>query len=338
MMKTLPVILLKGFVLLPNQEVKIELNNELSRKIIMLSNKEFANEILVVSPKDALEETPDVSDLPKVVVYGLILSKMELPNGHLRVKILGQKRVKVKKYYNDSEDENILKCNWEEIKKSKIDMAMEGALKRKIHSLLKKYVSLNPSLSNMIFGLINNKQSLSEMTDVIVSFMSLSVEKKMYYMQEASSQKRGLALIEDLNYELEVLKYDQELNESLQKGLDESQKDFILREKLKEIKKALGEENEKKIEAVEWLDKLETLNLDVKTVTKIKREINKYEQMNDLSPDASFIRNYLETFFALPWHKFSYDENDLDRILNCLNKTHYGLMDVKNRIIEYCAV
>ena len=97
MMKTLPVILLKGFVLLPNEEVKIELNNELSRKIIMISGKSFANQVLIVSPKDALEETPEVSDLPKIVVYGFIESKMELPNGHLRVKILGKERIKIKK-------------------------------------------------------------------------------------------------------------------------------------------------------------------------------------------------------------------------------------------------
>ena len=338
MMKTLPVILLKEFILLPKEEIKIELNNELSRKIIMLSGKSFENKILVVSPKDTLEETPEVSDLPKIVVYGIITSKMELPNGHLRVKIVGKERIKIKKYYNDQDDNNILKCNYEEIKTSKIETALESALKRKIGSTLKKYVSLNPSLSNAILGLINNKQSLGEMTDVIVSFMNLSLDKKLFYMQEVSSQKRAQTLLDDLNYELEVLKFDQELNMNLQKSLDENQKEFILREKLKEIKKTLGEENEKKIEASEWLAKLETLDLDSKTVTKIKREISKYEQMNDLSPDASFIRNYLETFFALPWHKFSYDENDLDHILDVLNQTHYGLLEIKNRIIEYCAV
>ena len=338
MMKTLPVILLKEFILLPKEEIKIELNNELSRKIIMLSGKSFENKILVVSPKDTLEETPEVSDLPKIVVYGIITSKMELPNGHLRVKIVGKERIKIKKYYNDQDDNNILKCNYEEIKTSKIETALESALKRKIGSTLKKYVSLNPSLSNAILGLINNRETLGEMTDVIVSFMNLSLDKKLFYMQEVSSQKRAQTLLDDLNYELEVLKFDQELNMNLQKSLDENQKEFILREKLKEIKKTLGEENEKKIEASEWLVKLETLDLDSKTVTKIKREISKYEQMNDLSPDASFIRNYLETFFALPWHKFSYDENDLDHILDVLNQTHYGLLEIKNRIIEYCAV
>ena len=338
MMKTLPVILLKGFVLLPNEEVKIELNNELSRKIIMISGKSFANQVLIVSPKDALEETPEVSDLPKIVVYGFIESKMELPNGHLRVKILGKERIKIKKYYNDKDDEDILKALYENIKPTKIDKVVEESLKRRLKSTLKKYVNLNPSLSNSVMGLINSKQSLDEMTDIIISFMPLNIEKKLFYMQEANREKRAHFLLKDLNYELEVLKYDQELNMTLQQNLDENQKEFILREKLKEIKKALGEENEKKIEAVLWTNKLTTLNLDEKTVIKIKREISKYEQMNDLSPDASFIRNYLETFFALPWHKFSYDETDLDHILEVLNKTHYGLEDVKNRIIEYCAV
>ncbi len=338
MAKTLPVILLKGLILLPNQEVKIELNNELSRKIIMLSGKSFENQILVVCPNDTLEEKPDVTDLPKIAVLGIIESKIELPNGHLRVKILGQKRLKIKKYFNDLNNEDILICNYEEIKKSKINSSLEIALKRKINNTLKQYINLNSNMSNTIFGLIDNNQTLEDMTDIIISFLPLSIEKKLFYIQQTNISKRAQTLLSDLNYELEVLKYDQELNVSLQNGLDESQKEFILREKLKEIKKILGEENEKKVEASEWLKKLDSLNLDEKTVTKIKREINKYEQMNDLSPDASFIRNYLETFFALPWHKFSYDENDLERILDCLNKSHYGLAEVKNRIIEYCAV
>ncbi len=337
-MKTLPVLILKGLVLLPNQEVKVELNNDLSRKVIMLSGKSYESQILVISPKDTLEEIPEVSDLPSIAVIGQIESKIELPNNHLRVKLLGQKRIMVKKYYNDPDEEEILKCEYEEIVIADTDKAKEVAIKRKLQTILKKYVKENLTIPNTLLGMINSNQSLAEMTDLIASFTPLTMEKKLIYMEESNPIIRGKKLLEDLKFELDVIKVDQELTESLQKKLDDSQKEFVLKERLKEIKKALGEEEEKNIDVIEWKERLENLPVDIKTITKIKREIHKYEQMNDMSPDASLVRNYLENFFALPWHKFSYDETDLDNISEVLNKSHYGLEEVKNRILEYCVM
>lgn len=337
MIETLPVMLLKSLILLPNQEVKVELNNEGTRQVIMLSGKNFENKILIVSPKDTLEELPEVSDLPEIGVIGKIKSKIELPNGHLRVKIVGLKRVCVKNYFNEKKDD-VLKCHVEEIDLPKFNEAEELAVKRKLQSLLKKYVKNNPEVPNTIIGLISSKQSLEEITDLIAGFIPLTLDKKLGYMEEINSLKRGKNLIHDLNVELEVIKIDQQINLSLQKGLEQNQKEFILKERIKEIQKELGEEEEKNIEVLEWRDQLQKLSLDQKTLTKIEREISKYEKMNEMSPDASFVRNYLDTFFSLPWANFSYDETDLSVISDTLNKSHYGLEEVKSRLIEYTAV
>ena len=203
---------------------------------------------------------------------------------------------------------------------------------------LKKYIKNEPTSSNAILGLISNKSSLEEITDLVASFLPLSLNKKLFYMQELNPLKRGKTLLNDINCELQVIKIEKEINDSIEKSLDNSQKEFILREKIKEIQKELGEEDEKESEIKEWTEKLEKLNLDKKIEIKIKREINKYQKMNELSPETTSVRSYLNTFFSLPWRNFSYDETDINTIAKNLNKTHFGLDEVKERIIEYTAV
>ncbi len=337
MTKILPVLVLKNLILLPKWEVKVELNNELSKKIIMLSTTKYDNQIFIVTPKDTLEEIPDVNDLPQTAVVGTILSNIQLPNNHIRIKISGLKRMNVKNYFNDSNDKEILKCKLEDVKTSKLDKAEQSAYKRKLLETLKKYIASNPKMPNAILGLVNQTQSLDEITDIIAANISLPFEKKCYYMEEKNPLKRAKKLLSDLNFELEVIKIDKQLNEIVSQKLDDTQREFVLKERLKAIQKELKEETVKP-DAIEWLRTLENLNLDSKTTTKIKREINKYEKMNEMSPDASFVRNYLETFFSLPWRKFGYDETDLNKISDTLNKTHYGLEQIKVRIIEYCAL
>ena len=109
MKKTLPVLLLKRLLLLPNQEVKLELNNHLTNQIISLASSDFNKEVLIVCPKNELEEIPDVDDLSNVGVIALIKSNIELPNGHHRIKLMGLRRVSIEKYFNEL-DHNILKC------------------------------------------------------------------------------------------------------------------------------------------------------------------------------------------------------------------------------------
>lgn len=338
MIKTLPVMLLKGFILLPNQEVKVELNNDLTRRVVMLSGKDFKSEVLVVSPKDNLEEIPDVTDLPNTAVIGVIKSKIELPNGHLRVKIYGKQRVHVKDYFNEPGDIDILKCHTEDISLPKIEESEEIALKRNLIRLLKKYIKNNPSVPNSILSMIKESQSIDYLSDMIANFLPLTFEKKIDYMTEINPLKRAENLLQALEVELEVIKIDQRISVSLQKGLEQNQKEFILHEKIKEIQKELGEENERNVEIVEWQEKLSHLLLEPKTVHKIEREIKKYEMMNEMSPDASFVRNYLDSFFSLPWNNYSQDITDLNAIMSSLNQSHYGLQEVKTRIIEYMAV
>lgn len=337
MSKILPVMLLKNLLLLPDQEVKLELNNDLSRKIIELSRDNFESQVLIVCPKNDLEEIPDVDDLGSIGVVGIIKSKIDLPNGHQRVKLLGLKRVKIDKYYEDKTDE-ILKCHYKEIEIPEIENALSQALKRKIISNLKKYIKASPNLSNSILNVVDKIESLDVLTDLVSTFLPLSTEKKIIYMEEIHASNRAEQIIKDLEFELQVIKLDQKIENSLRIELEQNQKEFILHEKIKEIEKELGEEDYKKNEIEIYQKHLESLLISPKTKAKIEREIKKYDLTPEMSPDSSIIRNYLDWILYLPWNNIEEEKQDLEDILDNLNKTHYGLEEIKERIIEYVAV
>lgn len=338
MNNTLPVMLLKGLVLLPNQEVKLDINNKISKKLIMIASKNYNNEIMIVCPKDQKEEDPEVTDLPFVGVLCKIISKIELPNGHLKVKVSGKYRVSILEYSNNLKDNDMLECSYNKIDIPKFNEVEEVAARRKLIEVLKKYIDIKPEVSNSILGTIKDEKDLYKITDQITLFIPLSFEKKLNYMEEINAIKRAHNLIKDLSIEIEISLLDDKIDEDLNAELENTQKEFILREKIKQIKKELGEENLKDEEVLEFIEKLNELDLNLKTKNKLMHEIKKYEFTSDVSPDASSLRNYLDWTLNLPWNNISEDEYNLEKIRKSLNKSHYKMEEVKDRIIEYIAV
>ena len=337
MNNSLPVMLLKGLVLLPNQEVKLDINNKISKKIVMMSSKKYNNEIMIVCPKDQKEEDPEVTDLPFIGVACKITSKIELSNGHLKVTIKGVKRVAIEEYSNNVDDIDILECSYKEIILPKFKDTEVIATRRKLIDTLKNYIDINPQVSNSILNIVKNERDLYKITDQITLFIPLSIEKKLEYMEEINSIKRARNLIKDLNIEIEISILDTKIESDLATELDKSQKEFILKEKIKQIKKELKEEDTKDVEVSRYLDILNKLEVNSKVRNRILREIKKYELTTDISPESSIIRNYLECILELPWNNETLDEQNLETIKKQLDKSHYGLEEIKERILEYSA-
>lgn len=335
MNNNLPVMLLKGLVLIPNQEVKLDINNKISKKIVMISSKNYNDELLIVCPKDQKEEVPEVTDLPFVGVVCKITSKIELPNGHLKIKVKGLRRVAIEEYSNNVNDSDILECSVRNIELPRFEEAELNAAKRKLLDILKKYIDLNPSISNSILGYLKNETDINKMTDQIALFLPLSIEKKLEYMEEINALKRARRLIKDINLEIEIILLDEQIEENLSTELENTQKEFILREKIKEIKKELGDNDIKQDEIDDYLQKLNSLELPKKTYDKILYEIKKYESTNEMSPEISGIRTYLDWVLNLPWNNKTTDETDIVKIRKSLDKSHYGLEEIKERVIEF---
>ncbi len=338
MKNNLPVMLLKNLLLLPNQEVKLELNNDITREVVRLATEHHRGEIVVLTPVDQMEEIPEVSDLPKVAVVAKVKSKLELPNGNLRVTLRGLFRAGVKSVQNDSKVQDILECKYLKLEVPKLDEIEALAVKRKLHSLMEEYVRSGQGVSNSILNLIKDIKDLNKLTDIIAAFLPISFLKKMAYIEEINPILRGKSLIEDLNLELEVIKLDQKLDQKLQTGLENSQREFILKERLRSIQEELGENDEKEREVEDFTAKLENLHLkSIKVKEKIQEEIKRFAYTSDASPELATIRNYLDWMLKLPWHMSSMDEEDLERIQCSLNKNHYGMEVAKAKIIEYMA-
>ncbi len=338
MNNVIPVILLKELIILPNQEIKIELNNKLSKLIIKNAWDNFDSRLLVVSPIDAKEEEPSIDDLPRVGVIAKIKNKLQLPSGNIRLTLRGLKRVIVSNYFVSSWNENILNCEFQEIELPKFAVSEENALKRKLIATLKEYIDLADNVSNSILATINKAKSMGAITDIITSFLPFNFEKKSEYMQNYNPLNRAVNLLNDLREEIAILKIDEKLDDQVREVLEANQKEYILKEKIKAIKSELGEKSFQELDTENFKSKLATLKIAGAIKTKIAAEIEKYSLTNESSPDLSVLRNYLDWVLSLPWHKVSKDPKDADAIMQKLDATHYGLKEIKERISEYIAV
>ena len=331
----LPAILLKGLIILPDQEIKLEINNKFSKKTVETSRSEYNNKVLVVCPKNQKEEEPDVSDLPKVGVTAEVISSVKLPNGNDRVVLKGIRRVAAIKYFNSRKTRDVLLSKVEDIDIPKLNQKEKEASKRKLVTLLKKYIKSNPTISNSILSQISHVSNLDVLTDMISSFMPLTFSKKLDLMQEINSNKRAKILIEDILVELEIIALENKIDEDLKKELDNSQKEFILKEKIKFIKKELGEKSGKDQEIEEIYEELNNKNYPENIYNRIIKETKKYEMVSEISPESSMIKNYIDTLINLPWNESTNDEKDIKSVEKKLDSTHYGLADIKKRITEY---
>ena len=334
----LPVMLLKRIVLLPHQDVRLDLNNDISNRVIDLAMKKHNGEILIVCPIDPYEEAPDLSDLPSVGVVGKIKSRMELPNGNLRLVVSGTKRVKILEYVNEVVDGDILKAHIMEIDLPKFDEVEEITLRRKMLEILNLYIDTAPSMSNSVLSSVKDITDINKLTDLIVPFMPFKIEKKLLYMQEINPLHRANALVYDLSIELQVAQLDEKLDDVLREDFERTQKEFVLREKMEAIKKELGETDLKDEVIGDYLERINNLKCDGKLKNKLVNEVKKFDYTNEASPEISQIRTYLDLVLDLPFGIKSKDENDLEKIKDGLDATHFGLDKVKDRILEYIAV
>ncbi len=333
----LPVILLKNLVLFPYQEVRVEIKSDLSKKVTEISKLYHDSEVLIVCPLNVLEEKPDTSDLPKIGVVGKIKSVIDLPNGNMRVIITGLYRVKVISYVNYSSEEDILDSiiTSLDVKESEVECS---AYQRKLISELESYVDKNPFVTNSIMSQIKGDISLDKLTDLVSNFLTLSFEKKLNLMLDSSPISRSKTLIKELAIESAVIDLEGHIETEIKKGLDETQKEFILKEKLKVIKDELGDNNTKDDDVNSLKERIENNKFPERIKFKLLSELERYKSSSEMSPDAGIIRNYIEYLLSIPWYTETKDEKDLLKLEKKLNASHYGMENAKNRIVEYMAV
>ena len=338
MVKTnLPVIILKGAVILPYCEFRLDLNNPIDKHILELSEKNHDSHLLIVSPSNPLEESIEIPDLPKLGVVVKVTMKMAIGK-NIRIIVQGLNRVNVLSYEDYKNETNILSTSITSTTQFAMSPMDETALIRKIQKRVEAYINKVPNASNSILSEISNVNSISKVSDITANYLPIDFERRLEYLNTINPYKRVIMLFEDIKTEEEIMELDKKIDVKLKKVLDDSQKEFILREKIKLIREELGDVNSKENDALMLKEKVDKLDCKDSIKNKIYNEIKKYELMNSNSPEVGVVRNYIDLMLSLPWNNKDKENDDLKVAREILDRTHYGLKKIKDRIIEYLAV
>lgn len=335
MTENLPVLILRKLVLLPYQEIRLELNNQLSKSIIDLSINNYESKLLIVVPTN-FESNQDINDLPNIGIIGKISKKMELPNNNYRIIINGLNRVKVYNY--DKLNDGIISANIKRLYIKNEETDEEKALVRNLKSSIVKYIERNPEASNEVINSVNSIDDLDMLTDIITNYLPLDLPKKIKYMNEFNYIDRAKDLVKDLNAELEMVNIETKIDDDIRDSFQQEQKEFIIKQKIQKLYQEIGINADKQSEISDMKEKINNLPINDRTKEKLLNEVKKYSYTSENNPDSNVIRSYLDTVLSLPWNKYSKDETDLKKIKKSLNNTHYGYEEPKNRILEFIAI
>ncbi len=332
MTENLPVLILTKHVLLPYQELKLDFTEESAKEVLNYAYDNANKKVLVVYN---LSENFDCDTLPKIGVIAKISKKLLLSNGNLRVILSGLNRVKVKSFElkNGLYDSVIKKLYIS----NPITLEEEANVK-KLKELAKQYMDETPGSSNSIYNLIEESNDLDYITDLIVDLVDFDMNVKAKYMLEFDYLARSNMLIKDVYNETKATEILNKIDDDLRDSFEKEQREYIIRQKISKLFKENGGTLDKNEEVLIYNDKINSLDISEKSRTKLLNEVKKYSFTSETNPDSSVIRNYLDTVISLPWNNCSKDETDLKRIRKALDASHYGLEEVKQRIIEFIAI
>lgn len=330
----LPVLVLKGLTLLPNNDIRVEFDNDISKTIIDEAELFHENMILVVSAKDSHEK----NILPRVGIIAKFSHKLELPNGNIRVVITGIRRVKVIEYLNQNKPEETLESIVTDLDTLKISKKDEGHYINKISKEFERYTKLLPYVSNSALSIISNTKSLDKITDIIVPYLQIGNDRYHEYIFELDPIKRTEMILEDIYHELEIFEIEKNIDDKIRKELDDNQKEYILRQKIKAIKEELGENSIKDNDAQSLREKIDLLKAPNRVKERLYNEVARFETLTIASPELNIIRSYIDWLLDLPWNHYTMDNDDLIEVRKKLDESHNGLDAVKTRIIEFLAV
>ncbi len=331
----LPVLYLRDSVLLPYNDIRIEFSDELNKNILDIAESSYDNYILLINLSDPLEVEPDTGILPRIGILGRIKSKLSLPNGIMRVVLTGIDRVEIVSVNNN---DNILNAFVIPTKEYDYDEAEAAALRRVLYRKLDEYIDISPYMSNTVIGRITEVKNISKLSDIIVSELPLEYKDSFKYIQIVNPMNRIKEVISDLSKETITVRLENEIEDSLKVKLEEEQKEYMLREKIKLIKEELGEVDVKDADILKIRNKMNSLDLPDYIIRRLNEEIDRYSLTSSASPEVTTIRTYIDWLLSLPWNKLSKDNTDIKKITEALDSSHFGLESVKRRIIEYIAV
>ncbi|MGB5497931.1 MAG: endopeptidase La [Maribacter sp.] len=333
--ETLPILPLRNTVLFPGVVIPITAGRDKSIKLIKDANN-GSKVIGVVAQKDEKTENPGVNDIHTLGTVARILRVLQMPDGNTTVIIQGKKRFEVAEILTEKP---YITATVRETKEERPDKDGQEflAIIESVKDLALKIIRDNPNIPSEASFAIKNIQSNSFLINFVSSNLNLDVKEKQELLEIGNLQERALATLKYMNVELQKLELKNVIQSKVRSDMDQQQREYFLHQQMKTIQEELGGVSYDE-EITEMRLKAKDKKWDAKIAEHFDKELAKLQRMNPQVAEYSIQRNYLDLFLDLPWNEFSEDKFDLKRAQKILDRDHYGLEDVKRRIIEYLAV
>ena len=333
--ETLPILPLRNTVLFPGVVIPITAGRDKSIRLIKDANN-GTKVIGVVSQKDEETENPDVKDINTLGTVAKILRVLQMPDGNTTVIIQGKKRFEIAEVLTKDPYLTATVRETKEVRPSPEDGEFLAIIES-IKELSLQIIRNNPNIPSEASFAIKNIQSNSFLINFVSSNLNLDVKAKQELLEIGDLQERALATLKYMNVEFQKLELKNDIQSKVRSDMDQQQREYFLHQQMKTIQEELGGVSYDE-EIQEMRARAKKKKWDEKVGEHFDKELSKMQRMNPQVAEYSIQRNYLDLFLDLPWNEFSKDKFDLKRAEKILDRDHYGLEDVKRRIIEYLAV
>lgn len=333
--EVLPILSLRNTVLFPGVVIPITAGRDKSIRLINEANK-GSKVIGVVSQKDESLEVPTVKDIYEIGTVAKILRVLKMPDGNVTVIIQGKKRFKISEIITEEPYMNATIRELPEVRPAANNKEF-FAIIESIKDLALQIIKESPNIPSEASFAIRNIESNSFLVNFVSSNMSLTVAEKQKLLEMDDLKKRAMATLKFMNMEFQKLELKNDIQSRVQMDMSQQQREYFLHQQMKTIQEELGGvSHDEEIEEMRMRAK--NKKWDEKVAKHFDKELAKMQRMNPQVAEYSIQRNYLDLFLDLPWNKYSKDKFDLKRAMRILDRDHFGLEDVKRRIIEYLAV
>ena len=333
----LPLLPLRDIVIFPDMIVPLFVGREKSviavEKVMKSENKDKS--ILLITQKDSQVDNPQFKDLYKIGVLANVLQMLKLPDGTVKVLVEGVSRVHIKDV-KDLEDH--ISGNYVKFPEKISKPEESKALVRAITEQFDDYVKVNKKVSKEVTTSVSQIEDPIKLSNTVAAHLGIKISEKQELLEIEKTELRLTKILELLESELDVLKVEKKIRSRVKRQMEKTQREYYLNEQLKAIQKELGDNEDGVDDNEEFLKKIHSLKLTKEARKKAESELKKLKNMSPMSAESTVVRNYLDWLLNIPWKSPSKIKYDLASAIKSLDRDHFGLEKVKERIIEYLAI
>ena len=329
-----PVLPLRDIVVFPHMIVPLFVGRDKSvRALEDVMNDD--KQILLVAQRNASQDDPAPEDIHEVGTIGTVLQLLKLPDGTVKVLVEGSRRARITRF---TESEDFFQAEATLVDDEVQDPKELEALARSVITQFEQYIKLNKKIPPEILVSLNQIEDSSKLADTVASHLALKIAEKQELLEMFSVTERLERAYSFMESEIGVLQVEKRIRNRVKRQMEKTQREYYLNEQLKAIQKELGETEDGRDEASEIEERINSTKLSKEAREKAQQELKKLRSMSPMSAEATVVRNYLDWLLNIPWNKRSKVRRDLKHAQRVLDEDHYGLVKIKERIVEYLAV